>query len=165
MKQWNDFKLLLFKEDYAFFVELALLLIFGVCSVIYFKFIVSMKEHREELKIKYNGLNDEQKQEILDCAKIHREISRRVASCRYAYDTFYISDNFIYGNLARCKTPKSFILSPNVFEYISLKDVEAAKKDTYVGQTVLIMFTKEKKIYRCRAEEKQIKELAERIKG
>ena len=84
---------------------------------------------------------------------------------RLAYDTFYISDNFIYGNLARCKKPKSFNLSPVVFEYISLKDVEAAKKDTFVGNTVLVMYTKDKKIYRCRVKEKKIKELAERIKG
>ena len=159
-----DPELLLFEGDYAVLGIMALLLILGVCSVFYFKFIVSMKEHREELKIKYNGLNDEQKQEILDCAKIHREISRRVSG-RYGYDTFYISDNFIYGNLARCKTPKSFNLSPVVFEYISLKDVEAAKKDTFVGNTVLVMYTKDKKIYRCRVKEKKIKELAERIKG
>ena len=56
-------------------------------------------------------------------------------------------------------------MSPVVFEYISLKDVEVAKKDTFVGNTVLVMYTKDKKIYRCRAEEKKIKELAERIKG
>lgn len=53
----------------------------------------------------------------------------------------------------------SLILSPVVFEYISLKDVEVAKKDTFVGNTVLVMITKDKKIYRCRAEEKQIKDL------
>lgn len=162
-----DPELLLYEGDYEVLGILALLLIFGVCSVFYFKFIVSMKEHREELKIKYNGLNDEQKQEILDCAKIYREISRdaRRAWGRFAYDTFYISDNYIYGNLAICKTQKSLILSPVVFEYISLKDVEVAKKDTFVGNTVLVMYTKDKKIYRCRAEEKKIKELAERIKG
>lgn len=60
---------------------------------------------------------------------------------------------------------EDIILSPVVFEYISLKDVEVAKKDTFVGNTVLVMYTKDKKIYRCRAEEKKIKELAERIKG
>ena len=162
-----DPELLLFEGDYEVLGILALLLIMGVCSVYYFKFIVGMKEHREELKIKYNGLNDEQKQEILDCTKIYREISRnaRRAWGRLAYDTFYISDNYIYGNLAICKTQKSLILSPVVFEYISLKDVEVAKKDTFLGNTVLVMYTKDKKIYRCRAEEKKIKELAERIKG
>lgn len=60
---------------------------------------------------------------------------------------------------------EDIILSPVVFEYISLKDVEVAKKDTFVGNTVLVIYTKDKKIYRCRAEEKKIKELAERIKG
>lgn len=158
-----DPELLLFEGDYEVLGILALLLMMGVCSVFYFKFIVSMKEHREELKIKYNGLNDEQKQEILDCAKIYREISRRVSG-RYGYDTFYISDNYIYGYLARCKTQKSLILSPVVFEYISLKDVEVAKKDTFVGNTVLVMYTKDKKIYRCRAEEKQIEALDDKIK-
>lgn len=162
-----DPELLLFEGDYEVLGILALLLIMGVCSVYYFKFITGMKEHREELKIKYNGLNDEQKQEILDCAKIYREISRNARRVwgRLAYDTFYTSDNYIYGNLAMYKTQKSLILSPVVFEYISLKDVEAAKKDTFVGNTVLVMYTKDKKIYRCRAEEKKIKELAERIKG
>ena len=159
-----DPKLLLFEGDYVVLGILALFLIFGVCSVIYFKFIVSMKEYREELKIKYNGLSAEQKQEVLACAKIYRE-SYQSCSCCIAFDTFYISDNFICGNLARCKTPKSFNLSPVVFEYISLKDVEAAKTDTYIGQTVLVIFTKDKKIYRCRADEKRIKELDERIRS
>lgn len=45
-----------------------------------------------------------------------------------------------------------------------MKDVEAAKKDTFVGNTVLVIYTKDKKIYRCRAEEKQIEALNDKIK-
>lgn len=33
-----------------------------------------------------------------------------------------------------------------------------AKTDTYFGQTVLVTCSKDKKWYRCRADEKQIKE-------